>query len=468
MSGTADKQPKLTAKEKYGYSVGSMGEGMAYNLVSSFFMVYCTDVLGVTAGFMGGLFFFGRLWDAANDPIMGMLGENVNTRWGKHRPWILLGGVANAVVLMFLFNPTLARAGNVHVYICVFYILCDMTYTIIDVPYYAYAAAFGDPRERDQISTMPRILGGAGTIGIPALTLTMVSKLSPKSQGQGFFRWSVIIAVFFIICAFISAFSMKDRRLAVTEKKYTVADAFKTLKNNEQVLIIEVVFILAFTAVFMTTSVAVYYFKYVWGKPEVFGIFTVVAGAGMGASLLAYPLLVKRFTRRQIFIFSLSLPVSGYLLMFILAFTAKSVYALMPAALLLVSGFGCVSILSSVFMADTVDYGEWKLGYRSESLIFSLLTLLGKFAAAISGLLSGLGMQLGGYIPTDESLADSAAVITAQPETVATALNILMFAIPPGILIAALIIYLKKYKLHGEFLEKISTELKERRILVNE
>ena len=180
--------PKLSRKEKYGYGIGAMGEGMAFNLVSSFFMIYCTDSLGISAGFIATFFFAARIWDALNDIMMGTLAENIHTKWGKHRPWILLGALLNAAVLVLLFNPTLARAGNVHLYIVVFYVLFDMTYTIIDVPYYAYAAAFTDAHERDQISAIPRILGGVGTIGIPALTLMMVQKLSPESQAQGFFQ----------------------------------------------------------------------------------------------------------------------------------------------------------------------------------------------------------------------------------------------------------------------------------------
>ena len=155
---------KLTAREKYGYSVGFIGEGLAFNLVSSFLMVYCTDILGITAGFMATLFFFARLWDAANDPLMGLLAENINTKWGKHRPWVLLGAVTNALVVAFMFWPGAAGLAHTGVYIAVMYVLFDFTYTIIDVPFYAYAASFTDPAERDQISAFPRIVGGVSMV----------------------------------------------------------------------------------------------------------------------------------------------------------------------------------------------------------------------------------------------------------------------------------------------------------------
>jgi len=466
MESKTKPQPKLGTLEKYGYSIGAMGEGMAFNLVSSFYMIYCTDILGITAGFMATLIFFARLWDAANDPIMGTLAENITTKWGRHRPWILIGAISNAAVVALMFNPTLARALNPAVYISIFYVLCDMTYTIIDVPYYAYAAAFTDPHERDQISTLPRILGGAGTIGIPALTLLMVSKLSPGNQGQGYFRWASLIAVFFVLCAVVTVLTIKDRRISTREKKFSFMEAFRTLKNNDQLLIIEVVFILAFIAITMTTSVALYYFKYVWKNPDAYATFSLVAGAGMGISLLSYPFLAKKISRRKIFIGSLILPIVGYSLMFLVSMVSNSVNALLPVVLVLVSGYGCISILSSVFMVDTVEYGEWKLGYRSETIIFSLLTLMGKFSNAIAGLLTGWGLQLGGYRSTIEDtmgFAGEAGAIPYQPEGVTTALYILMFAVPPLILGAALLLYLKKYKLHGAFLDQITDELKAKR-----
>ena len=130
----ATEQPKLGTREKFGYGIGALGEGMAFNLVASFYMIYCTDSLGISASFMAVMFFCARLWDAVNDPIMGTLSENIKTKWGKHRPWIILGAVTNAAVLVCMFLPALSRLASPLLAVTVLYVLCDMTYTIIDVP----------------------------------------------------------------------------------------------------------------------------------------------------------------------------------------------------------------------------------------------------------------------------------------------------------------------------------------------
>jgi len=454
---------RLTFKEKTGYSIGAFGEGLAFNLVNSFFMVYCTDVLGIAAGFMAWLFFFARLWDAVNDPIMGVLSENIKTKWGKHKPWVLLGAATNAAVVMLMFSPGLIRLASPLLAITVLYVLCDMTYTIIDVPYYAYAATFIDPKERDQISTLPRIFGGVATIGIPALTLPIVSRLGRGSDVQGYFRWALIVAVIFMVSAVITAATMKKREIGVREQPFSFREALRILKNNDQLLIIETVFVLAMTAITMTTSVALYYFKYVWKNPGAYSLFMIVAGVGMGIGLLSYTFLAKKISRRNIFIASLGMPAIGYLLMFAISMLTKNVYFMLPAVVLTVSGFGFIGIFTSVFMVDVVEYGEWKLGERGENIIFSLLTFIGKFSGAIASLITMSSLQLAGYISTKEDILGSADVITPQPESVGLALNILMFAIPPLILLAALVLYLRKYKLYGDFMQGITDTLQRKR-----
>jgi melibiose permease len=131
-----------------------------------------------------------------------------------------------------------------------------------------------------------------------------------------------------------------------------------------------------------------------------------------------------------------------------------------------VGGFGFFGILTSIFMVDAVEYGEWKLGYRSENLIFSLLTLIGKFSGAIATLIFLGGLHLAGYVESTDGMFASAETIAqiVQPSSVNVALNVLMFVVPPVILGVALLLYLKKYKLHGAYLAQITRELEEKRV----
>ena len=457
---------KLKLKELLGYGIGGFGESMSFALVNTYIMFYSTESLGISAGFMAAMLFAARIFDAFNDPVMGMIAENTRTKWGKHRPWVLLGALTNAVVLVFTFNPKLAMAGDPRFYILLFCVLHDITYTIIDVPYYAYAASFLDLGERDKISMMPRIVGGVGGFMIQAVGLALVMWISPGNLGQGFFRLSLIIAGVFVLFAAVAAKTMKNREIAKQEKKFTLAETFRALKENDQLVVIITVFVLAQIAPTLSNSVALYYFKYVWGDPKAYATFMMAAGAAMAISLVAYPFLVKKFSRHKIFTTALLLSIAGFAAMFVSVTVFQNVNALLPGVLLALCGFGSIAVLNTVFLVDVVEYGEWKQGYRSESIAFAMLTFLGKFSGAVSAVIVGAGLQLAGYISTTEDIMgsfDEAAAIVSQPPAVTPVLNVMMFALPPLLVASALLLYLKKYKLRGTFMEQVTEELRAKR-----
>jgi len=461
-------QPKLTKRETGGYSMGALGGGLAFNLVRSYFVVFCMTILGVSAGFLMVMFFVLRLWDAISDPIVGLLSENIKTPWGKHKPWVAVGAVLNAAVIVVMFSPWMVHLQSPLVAVVVVYILFGLSYTVIDVPYYAYAASFVDEKERDIISTWPRLIGGIAMVGIPVLTRPAILRFG-ESEAQGYFYWTLLLMGAYVVFAMIAAKSMKKREVGRREKTFSFKEALQALKNNDQLLIIEVVFILVTTAVSITQMVALFYFVHVWDAPQVFELFMVVAGAGMGIAMASYPFLARKISRRKIFLIACIVPLAGYVVMFLIATFGNNPFWMLPTVLTTVGGFGFFGILTSIFMVDTVEYGEWKLGYRSENLIFSLLTLIGKFSGALATLIFLGALHFAGYVETRDGMFAGADAIaqTVQPATVNVALNILMFAVPPVILGLALWLYLKKYKLHGNFLAQITQELAEKRSEVN-
>ena len=143
----------LSGREKFAYGIGAVGKDMVYMLSASYISIYFLDVMGISAAAIAVLLMAARVFDAFNDPIMGVLVAKTKTRWGKFRPWLLVGTVTNAVVLylMFTIPPELNGAGLV-AYASVTYILWGMTYTMMDIPFWSMIPAFteaGKERERD-------------------------------------------------------------------------------------------------------------------------------------------------------------------------------------------------------------------------------------------------------------------------------------------------------------------------------
>ena len=170
---------RLTAKEKIAYGLGAVGKDMVYMLSASYVLYYFQDVLGVSAIAMGIILLAARVFDAFNDPIMGIVVAKTKTRWGKFRPWLMIGTVTNAVILIVMFSaPPALNGGGLIAYAAVTYILWGITYTMMDIPYWSMIPAFTESgREREGLTTLARSAAGVGSALVTILTVMSVAAL---------------------------------------------------------------------------------------------------------------------------------------------------------------------------------------------------------------------------------------------------------------------------------------------------
>ena len=139
-----------STREKLCFGIGAIGKDAICNLVGAFLMLYFTDTLYLAPAFVGVLFFVARIWDAINDPMMGMIVDNTHTRFGKFRIWLVIGTLVNSVVFVLLFHSFHLSGTALYIYVSVMYILYGMTYTIMDVPYWSWLPNLtNDPHERE-------------------------------------------------------------------------------------------------------------------------------------------------------------------------------------------------------------------------------------------------------------------------------------------------------------------------------
>lgn len=157
------KSNGLSLREKLSYGIGATGKDMVCGLIFTYAMIYFTDVLQLSASFVGSLFFLAKFWDAVNDLGMGMIVDNTRSRWGKFRPWLLIGTLVNAVVFVALFTDWGLEGMPLYVFAAVMYVLWGMTYTIMDIPYWSMLPNLSqDKREREKVSVIPRIFASIG------------------------------------------------------------------------------------------------------------------------------------------------------------------------------------------------------------------------------------------------------------------------------------------------------------------
>ncbi len=319
MGGKENDNMKLTGKEKFSYGLGAVGKDMVYMLSASYVLYYYQDILGVNALAMGIILMAARVFDAFNDPIMGVLVAKTKTKWGKFRPWLLIGTLLNAVVLFLMFSapPALDGSGLV-AYAAISYIVWGVTYTMMDIPYWSMIPAFTEGgKEREGLTTLARSCAGVGSAAITIITVMCVKALGQGSERRGFMWFSLIIAALFVIFILITCFNIKEKSTVNVEAP-SVGQMFKALLQNDQAMTVVVAIVLVNSAIYITSNLVIYFFKYDFSGENWEGAYTLFNTFGGGIQILAmmilFPLLRKFISSLKIFYVSFGMAILGYCL----------------------------------------------------------------------------------------------------------------------------------------------------------
>ena len=298
---------KLTAKAKYSYGIGALGKDLVYGIVGTYLMFYFTDVVGLAPAFVGTLFLVARIWDTVNDPMMGMIVDNTKTRFGKFRPWILIGTLINAVVLIFLFKKPDLEGLPLYAYFSVMYILWGMTYTIMDIPYWSMIPSLTkDKQERERVAVIPRIFASIGGLTIGTFGLTFVALLGGGNDVKGFELLAVVIAAIFILSSVITCLNVKEPSTLTAEGTDKKADrvTFKQMtqiiRKNDQLMVFMGVVLCMNLMMQLLGGMAIYYFKYATGNDGMFKIYNGTAGLAEIGGLLLFPILARKIGRQKL------------------------------------------------------------------------------------------------------------------------------------------------------------------------
>lgn len=447
---------KSTWREKLGYGVGAVGLDLSYGLFYSYLSYYLSSVLGLKEGFLLLLTPIARIWDGINDPMMGTIVDNTKTRMGKYRPWIVIGAISNAAVLTLLFTSFGMSGTKLYIYIAVMYILWGMTNTMADIPYWSMVPSFTtDPNDRNLVATVARTFSGLGQGIITVLTpviLPMLSSGITTDKGYsatGFSRWAGICAIALVAFSSICVLSTKERHVVYNNnEKFSFKKMFQVIAKNDQLVVFIVFAMISNAGWYLTSGTAVYYFTDVLGEPTAQSLFSMIGAVGSVLGLLVIPIMSKFMNKRSIYQFSLILAIAGYVLMYIFGPVLKITIAMDISYILASIGIGSMFVAQTVFLADIVDYGEYKNNERNESITFSMKGFLQKLAYTIQTIILFGGLKLMNY---NSQITASGAV----NESTKTAIGIIAFGVPPVLMVISLIVFSTRFKIHGELADKV-------------
>lgn len=449
----------LSIKEKISYGIGAVGKDMVYMLTASYILYYYEDILGISAVFTGILLLAARVFDAANDPVMGVLVAKTKTRFGKFRPWLFCGTITNALVLYAMFAvPENLEGKELLIYASVAYILWGVTYTMMDIPFWSMIPAFAkDGKEREGLSALGRTCAGVGSALVTVITMPAVYLLGNRDERTGFQWFALIVAVFFAFTAILMCWCIKEKS-TVDMPVNSIGDMFRALIKNDQAMVVVISIVLINCSIYLTSNLVIYFFKYDFGSADWYNSFTLFNTFGGAVQILSmmllYPLLRKLLTTVQVFHTGLGMAVVGYVVLLVLACSNMSnVFLLFIPGFFIFAANGLLTILTTVFLANSVDYGEWKNGTRDESVIFSMQTFVVKLASGVAVLMASICLAV-------FHISDNTEIEVVVAGQSVMGLRLTMTVLPMIGLAVAAVFFTKKFKLTDAKIKEIAEELK--------
>jgi len=436
---------------RYMFGLGTIGRDMLYTMVSMYLLFFLTDILNLpdsTMWWMTGALTILRVFDALNDPIMGFLVDNTHSRFGKFKPWIVIGGFFGGILTVLLFfNFGLSGAGYVTMFVII-YLLWDLTYGANDIAYWSMLPSLSlDQKEREKTGSFARICANIGLFAVVVGILPVTNALGGDKRA-----WQItIIAIVLITWAFLcfTVFGVKeDKSIHVKQEATSIKEMFRVLFKNDQLLYTAISMALFMIGYCTTTSFGVYYFKYAFKNEDMYSVFAAILGVSQLAALIVFPLFSKRFSRRTLYTVATILVVIGYAIFFL---SPMNMIFIGAAGIFIFVGQAFIQLLMLMFLTDTVEYGQWKLGRRNESITFSVQPFINKIGGAIASGIVGATLIISGInaAATPKDVTDSGLLI----------MKLAMLILPLFFIVAGYIIYRKKFKIDKQLFDKIISDL---------
>lgn len=420
---------RLGLRSIIGYGAGDAANNLAFTTTTMFLLVYYTDVAGISAAAAGTLFLVVRIFDAFSDLLAGRLVDRTYTkRWGKFRPFILFGAVPLMVLTFLNFHIPQIGAGGKLAYAYIVYAALGLAYSLVNIPYGSMAGAMTPlPKERAKLASSRTI--GALLVG-SALGIFVAPLLKAGADLQPIFTTVTIIFMVLGVALYLFTFFTTRERVVRDVPKVSFKQSMQTLKGNKPLLMLCLSSVLFLSGYLSLTTVQVYYFRDVLHSLALIPVLSIVQLVVTLALGAVMPAVVARSGKRAVYIaFVAVLVVGGAVVLFS---PAALVWLGFLGFVIAMAGVVGVNIVVWALEADTVEYGEWKTGVRSEGIIYSLFSFTRKTGQAIGGALAGYAIAWGGY-DGHAAQQSSQAVLGIQiaagliPAVLAIAAGVIMF-----------------------------------------
>lgn len=456
----------LTLKEKITFPLAAFGRSGVYTIMSMFLLIFYTDAAGLDPIHAGNIILAGRIFDALNDPLMGMIVDRTHSKWGKMRPYLLFSPVPIAVTTILLFfAPQFSSYSAKVTYAAVTYILWGIAFTIQDVPFWGLSSVITPNEvERTRFLSNGRLGSTAGGI-LPTVLIPILVAENALGLRKGYFVSAIIFGTIAAVLSIIPFFTAKERVYEERQDTRTFKENFRLIGKNKVLIIVILSAVLGSTMV-MANVCATYIHYYLIGVDN-YGIIpngfkmtslTVAVGIGMVPAMIIMPALRKRFSLKAIYIGSSIFGIISHVAFWFIGY--NNIYLVLLCLVFMGVPLGIYNVITYALIADSVDYIEWKTGERADGVCFAFQTLLSKVSAGLATYAVSVVLKV------SEFQAPIDGIIQVQSEKTKTGLFFMITILPAiGFALTMIPMFFNDYT--GEKKEKIQKELEFRRMRAN-
>jgi glycoside/pentoside/hexuronide:cation symporter, GPH family len=441
---------RLSFKEKVGYSLGDMAANFIFQTMIALQLSFYTDTYGLTAAQAGTLFLVVGLGAAVLNPVMGMIADRTNTRWGKFRPWLLWTAVPFGIISVLTFTTPHLSTGGMIFYAYTTYILLRLIYVINNVPYAALTGVItGDPDERTSLSSFRQFFANSAAFIVQSLAIPMVLYFGRGDRAKGYQMTMGLFSLLCVIFFIITFATTKERIQPDPQQKTSLTKDLGDLFKNPSWVALFLVTTFYFMAISIRGSVMLPFFKYCSGHEQLFSWFNGFGLASLLTGVAVSNSLSLRLGKRNLFVLSMILAaIFNTVLIFL---SPAATLPIFISEILRQFAFGWSCPLLWAMMADVADYGEWKTGRRATATVTAAVVFALWAGLALGGALAGWLFSFYGYVP---NVAQTAHAILGIRLTA---------SVYAGLAFLATMVCLFFYPITKELNRKIADELTERR-----
>ena len=437
----------LTNRVRAGYGIGDYAICLYWSGIGLYLLYFYTDVVGISPILAGWIYALGIGWDAITDPFMGYLAERTKTKMGSYRPFIYYGSIPLALSFVLLFWVPPFEGTVLFLFLILVNLIHRSCFTIVSVPYSSLTARItNDSNERTKLTTARMISASFGTLSMSALAFPLIAYFGGADEAFGFLWLAIISGLIAIALLSVTVYSVREKvDEIVTSNLPNFVSITKTVATNYPFWIVfGCILILGSTGVMFNKNL-IYFVKYGLELHEYQGL---ILGVSSGASFLSLPFwayLALKIGKRETWLISMTIAFIGLLLFFY--YPIASLNELLILLALIGVGNGAGGVLFWSMLPDTIEYGEWKSGIRTESSLYGFMTFAQKSSIAVAALILGFLLSGIGFEPNQ-----------IQSEETISGMKFMMSWIPIcGIIISLVLMYFYPIstKFHGELLQRI-------------